>query len=470
MVIPERPPIDDSYVQWLMDNRDVAYTILMTDDYEYFRVCHWIMFHRQFTFLDFHKRIADKFNEYVAGIAPKRNCYIGMPPRHGKSQVCVYLLGKTYAYNRNSNNIYTSYSADLAIKHSIQVRTLVDSELFHKVFDISVGFDGSSAQDKWKVARGGEFRAVSFGGQITGFGAGTADPGFGGMIVVDDYMKPAAAYSQSAKFAVYSYLDETLCSRKNKEQTPIFCIAQRICWDDLVGYILGKVDPNVDLSDDWEILTEKALRDDGTALWPLIISAESLQEMKRKRPYVFAAQYQQEPIKRIDGALFENPSMTGKLADLNGGQAHIDAGYGGPDTTGLTLFKKQPNGRITMLCKIYKTSVVNHIKTIKALCDSHNIRLIWCETNADKGFLGKEFQREGLAARTYSESQNKFYKISTFLKKYWEDIDFCPESDQDAINQILEFTETCDHDDCADSAATACRIIEKYSVVRADII
>lgn len=442
-----------------------AREILLGDLILLISILHYLLWRKEFTFKPFHVRFINKMKEFLDGRNEKKNLYVGMPPRFGKSQLSVYFLVICYLANIFSNCIYTSYSSGLCDKHSAQVRALLEDPFIQKIFGTRLQA-GTKAKDLWKLENGGEFRATPFGGGLTGFAAGVVGPEFGGIIVIDDYMKPQEAWSPTAKGKVCQWFDETLMSRvNNNDRTPIWIIGQRISYDDLAAYVLEKY------PEDWDVLIIPAFDEEtGEPTWPEKWSRKSCEKRKRQDPYVWAAQYQQKPIKKIEGALFENPSMAGRLEDIKNGTAHIDAGYGGPDTTGLTLFKKQKNGRITMLCKIYTDSVVSHIKGVKALCDEHNIRVIWCETNADKGFLGKEFLREGLAARTYAESQNKFYKISTFLKKYWDDIDFCPESDPKAIQQILEFTETCEHDDCADSAATACRILEKYSVVRADII
>ena len=57
----------------------------------------------------------------------------------------------------------------------------------------------------------------------------------------------------------------------------------------------------------------------------------------------------------------------------------------------------------------------------------------------------------------YTESTNKFIKISTYLKKYWNQIEFLEETDTDYINEILDYTENAEHDDSPDSLASIIR-------------
>jgi hypothetical protein len=51
----------------------------------------------------------------------------------------------------------------------------------------------------------------------------------------------------------------------------------------------------------------------------------------------------------------------------------------------------------------------------------------------------------------------KFIKISTYLRKYWNDIIWLEETDADYINEILDYTENAQHDDAPDSASCMIR-------------
>ena len=84
---------------------------------------------------------------------------------------------------------------------------------------------------------------------------------------------------------------------------------------------------------------------------------------------------------------------------------------------------------------------------------------IKCERNGDKGFLVKEFLKRDVYASGYDESQNKFIKIVTYLKKWWPRIIFLEGTDPEYIDQILDYTENAEHDDAPDSAACVCRLL-----------
>ena len=63
--------------------------------------------------------------------------------------------------------------------------------------------------------------------------------------------------------------------------------------------------------------------------------------------------------------------------------------------------------------------------------------------------------------KLYQEKQNKYVKISTYLRREWKNIYWLEETDRDYINQILDYTENAEHDDCPDSAASLIRQMEK---------
>jgi len=52
---------------------------------------------------------------------------------------------------------------------------------------------------------------------------------------------------------------------------------------------------------------------------------------------------------------------------------------------------------------------------------------------------------------------NKFIKISSYLKRYWNDIVFLNTTDSDYLNEILDYMEDAEHDDAPDSLASLIR-------------
>lgn len=163
-----------------------------------------------------------------------------------------------------------------------------------------------------------------------------------------------------------------------------------------------------------------------------------------------------------EGALFTTyPEFTDNEELLYNGIAHVDASYGGSDFTAFTCGKRDGD-KLYLYGKLWNRHVDTVVDFIAQ--KTHELRCspIYMETNADKGYLGREFRRNGEQTRMYNEYQNKFFKIATFLRKWWPNIVFLEGTDKAYISQILSYTEAAEHDDAPDSAACVCRIIDNH--------
>lgn len=167
-----------------------------------------------------------------------------------------------------------------------------------------------------------------------------------------------------------------------------------------------------------------------------------------------------------EGALFTTyPKYTNDEKLLHDGIAHIDAAYGGSDGSALTCAKR--DGDTIYLFGRLRNA---HIDTLMDFYSSETRRLrcspILMERNADKGFLSKELRRNGDITRLYDETQNKFMKIATYLRKWWKNIVILEGTDKAYVEQIMAYTEQAEHDDAPDSAACVCRWYDPRSTVR----
>lgn len=187
-----------------------------------------------------------------------------------------------------------------------------------------------------------------------------------------------------------------------------------------------------------------------------LIDRETLEKIRQSMtPSLFSANYELKHIADAD-ALFTNPKFTSDETLIYDGVSHIDASYGGEDGTAYTICK-EVNGKFYMLGKRWNKHVDDCLSEIYALQDKYRVGSISCERNADKGYLAKELRNNGQYVEDYSENMNKFIKISTYLRKYWNDIIWLEETDADYINEILDYTENAQHDDAPDSASCMIR-------------
>lgn len=191
-----------------------------------------------------------------------------------------------------------------------------------------------------------------------------------------------------------------------------------------------------------------------------LIDRPKLEQLRKSMSdSLFAANYELKHIADAD-AMFTNPQFTDATGLIYGGLAHIDAAYGGEDSTAFTAFKRQPDGSLVGFGKRWEKHVDDCLPEILEIHKRLRLGSVACEKNADKGYLAKEMNKVGLPPFLYSETTNKFVKISTYLRKEWANIKWLEETDPEYVNEILDYSEFAEHDDCPDSAASLIRRME----------
>lgn len=273
----------------IINRPEIASSLCLSSLKNFIAVYHYYLYNRPFIFKPFHITIIQALESIVFQTNKKRNLLINVPYRSGKSQILKYFTAWSYAINYQSNFIVTSYGHSLIIKYSQEVRDLINSELYKAMFGLSFD-DSSTAKELWKINGGGELRATSMGGTITGFGAGVIGNEFGGALVIDDPLKADDYKSATEKQNCIDFYINTLKSRKNNPNTPIILIMQRLAVDDLSGYILENE------ADDWDYIKLQALSEDGQSFWEDKFPARELEQIKKVHPFLFYSQLQQEPI------------------------------------------------------------------------------------------------------------------------------------------------------------------------------
>lgn len=193
-----------------------------------------------------------------------------------------------------------------------------------------------------------------------------------------------------------------------------------------------------------------------------ILTAEQIEEKRQSMaPSLFAANYELRHI-AVENALFTtSPVYCDSPGMFRDGIAHIDAAYGGEDYTAFTCAKRDGD-----TLYMYGRMWHRHVDTVLDVCISEAERLqcapIWCEDNADKKFLAMEINKRYKAA-SYHEKENKYLKISSYLRKWWPNIIWLKGTDPEYIAQIMDYTEDAAHDDAPDSASVMCRYWDRRS-------
>jgi len=230
---------------------------------------------------------------------PSHRLIINVPPGHGKSTFLCMWVAWTLSKYPDSRYLYISYSKSLAAKHTETIKRIINLRHYQYLFDISIRWD-SKAKEFFQTTAGGSVAAFGSSGAIVGQDGGL--PGlerFSGAVIIDDCHKIDEAHSETIRQNVIENYRETIQQRARGINVPYIFIGQRVHEADLAAYLLEGYDGY-----EWESVILKSLDENGNALYPEAFPKESLLIKQDKDPYVFASQFQQNPVP-AGGALFK---------------------------------------------------------------------------------------------------------------------------------------------------------------------
>lgn len=191
-----------------------------------------------------------------------------------------------------------------------------------------------------------------------------------------------------------------------------------------------------------------------------IITDDEIEVIKQSMTAsLFAANYELKHI-ASDDVLFWDPQTGADPSMVQQGDAHIDAAYGGEDWTAFTIINKKlvdGDPKYFVLGKCWR----KHVDDVEDQCIQYYrdfmCNKLYNETNGDKGYLNKDLKAKGVRSVPYHEDMNKYLKITSYLKSVWKDVIFVIGTDDEYINQICDYNEDAEHDDCPDSLASLIR-------------
>jgi predicted phage terminase large subunit-like protein len=234
------------------------------------------------------------------GFGKIKRLIITVPPRSLKSIMCsVAFPAWVLGHDPTMRVIVASYSADLAIKHGNDFRTVVNSAEYHDIFPGMRISAIKNTQSEVVTTLNGFRLAISVDGTLTGRG--------GDIIIIDDPIAALAALSPKAREHVLDWYFNTLLSRlDDKQNGAIVLVMQRLHEDDLAGALLRG-------SDEWTVVNLPAIAEQdeeipigngevhfrraGDVLHPEREPKEVLDSLRAQLgPEIFSAQYQQRPV------------------------------------------------------------------------------------------------------------------------------------------------------------------------------
>lgn len=259
-----------------------------------------------------HMEVCETLQKAVLGELPNIEfVIINIAPRIGKTKILEALATWMIAYFPDMQAIYTSYSSILAEVSTKYVQEVLKSWWYSALFPWFKGLGATQKSNDFTTAQGGRVYSAGTGGTITGFGAGLKRVA-GGFIAIDDPSNPNEALSQTLAESISFWFENTILRRRNSDQfCPVIIVQQRLAPNDLSGHVL-------------ETYPEKTLHiivdaedEEGKSRFPETFTTETLQTTKKANPFVYWAQYRQQPIV-LGGNLIKTADFEFYSEDISG--------------------------------------------------------------------------------------------------------------------------------------------------------
>ena len=250
----------------------------------------------------------DLLVEYLEAVTAGdiRRLLINIPPRSMKS-LLVSILWPTWEWIQRPGGrwIFASYADSLATKHSVDRRTVLQSEWYQRRWGDRVQLaSDQNVKGEFQNTKRGVMIATSTGGSVTGKG--------GDRIIVDDLHNPQQAESDAQRETALNYFRHTLSTRlDNKKTGAIVVVMQRLHERDLsalcqdLGFLQVCLPAEAETRSEIRFPSGRIhVREPGDLLWPAREARDELETQKRMLGSVaYAGQYQQQPAP-AGGAIF----------------------------------------------------------------------------------------------------------------------------------------------------------------------
>jgi predicted phage terminase large subunit-like protein len=224
---------------------------------------------------------------------------INVPPRSMKS-ILVSVLWPAWEWLQLPGGrwIFVSYSDALASKHSLDRRTVIQSDWYQARWGSRIELAADqNVKSEFQNTHRGVMVATSVGASVTGKG--------GSRIVVDDPHNPMQADSDVQRESAITFFNNTLSTRLDDKRTgAIVVVMQRLHERDLAATCLDLGYTHINLPADAETPTTLVMprsgriitRQPGDLLCPAREGRAELDELKRQLgSAAYAGQYQQRP-------------------------------------------------------------------------------------------------------------------------------------------------------------------------------
>jgi predicted phage terminase large subunit-like protein len=215
-----------------------------------------------------HRRIAEQLERVERGEIDRLMLLV--PPRHGKSELASRRF-PAYYLGRHPTRQFISASAGgmLAEDFGRDVRNIIASPEFSRVFPGTKLAEDSQAKGRWNTAQGGSYYAIGVNAAVMGRGAHV-------FLIDDPFGTMADARSEVGRKNVWDWYTGTVYNRL-EERGAIVVINHRMHEDDLSGKLLAQQAAG---GDRWEVVELKPDMERRVALWPEKYPIEVLERIR----------------------------------------------------------------------------------------------------------------------------------------------------------------------------------------------
>jgi len=236
-----------------------------------------------------HGIIANAFDRIISG--DLKRLIITLGPRFTKSKFSSFLLPAKYiGHYPDRKIIQTSHTAELAVGFGREVRNLVATKEYRKLFPNTVLKADSKAAGRWNTSKGGEYFAIGVGGAVAGKGAD--------LLIMDDIHSErdfirALGGDTSAFDEAFTWY-QTGPRQRLQPSAAILILITRWHQRDIVGRLTKRMTSGTG-KEQWEIIEFPAILN-GKSMWPEYWPTEELLATKEElSPQQWNAQYLQAP-------------------------------------------------------------------------------------------------------------------------------------------------------------------------------
>jgi len=252
---------------------------------------------------------------------------VSMPPRAGKSYITTLYSAWALGRSPQESIMRNTCTATLYLKFSYDVRNVVKTEKFQKVFPSVKLSDDKANLQGWNTNQSKQvgYFGAGVGGTIIGFGATK-------LAITDDlYRGLEDALSDTTNDKILQWKEATHDSRLERNCSRID-IGTRWSVKDVIGRNMEE--NRYDLS-----IVIPALDSEGKSFCEDVMSTEQYEEIRgRINPDIWSAEYMQEPVD-LKGRLFSglNKVQTIDKTKIEGYVGYIDVSDQGADFTAMAI-------------------------------------------------------------------------------------------------------------------------------------